>query len=107
MNEIPPYARLVAIGMAAASALGLVANHFMIGSLGTASLMILCLAPIALLLGIGGAVEPKVLWAMGKYGEHLPLQYKIAGGVLGVIGLLLALALVFLVYPAHFGMAGR
>lgn len=105
MNEIPPYARQVAIGMAAASALGLVANHFMIGSLGTASLMILCLAPIALLLGIGGAVEPKILWAMGKYGEHLPMQYKVVGALLGVAGLLLALALIFLVYPAQFGLA--
>ena len=104
MNEIPPYARLVSLGLAAAAALGLIANHFAT-ELGTASLLILAMAPVVLFIGIGGAVEPKILWALGKYGEHLPTQYKVIGGVLGVVGLLFGLALVFLVYPARFGLA--
>lgn len=105
MNDIPPYARLVSLGLAAAAAVGLIANHFAT-ELGTASLMILSLAPVALFVGIGGAVEPKILWAMGKYGEHLPIKYKVIGGVLGFAGLLFGLALVFLVYPARFGFQG-
>ena len=75
MEEIPPYARFVAIGMAAAAAVGLLINHFMPESQSAARLMLLCLGPMALLLGIGGSVEPKVIWSLGKYGQHLPLKY--------------------------------
>src|SRR5687768_5094934 len=99
MHEIPPYARLVAAGMAAASALGLIVNHFMAGSQSAVNLMILAIGPMGLLLGIGGIVEPKVIWALGKYGEHLPLKYKVIGGALGVAGVLVTLLLIFVVYP--------
>lgn len=98
-DEVPAYARPVAMGMTAAAALGLLANHFMADSQNSVSLMILALAPIALLLGIGGIVEPKVIWSLGKYGTHLPFKYKLVGGVLGVLGLVVSLVLVFFVYP--------
>ena len=102
MNEIPPYARLVAIGMTVAAAIGLVVNHFLgVEAQGAARLMILSIGPIAFMIGLGGIVEPKILWALGKYGDHLPFKYKVIGGILGGIGLLLTLVLVFLVYPLN------
>lgn len=97
MEEIPPYARLVSAAVAIVSALGLLLNHFM--SQTSVSLGILCIGPLALFLGIGGAIEPKVLWSLGKYGEHLPIKYKIIGGILGGAGVLVTLLLVFVVYP--------
>jgi hypothetical protein len=103
MEDIPPYARFVAIGLAVAAAIGLLVNHFVPDGQSVARLMLMSLGPIVLLLGIGGAVEPKVLWALGKYGEHLPAKYRIIGGCLGGVGLLLALALIFLIYPFRFG----
>jgi hypothetical protein len=101
MIEPPSYARPMAAGMALAAAVGLALNHF-VADLGMANLLILALCPIALALGIGGLVEPKVLWSMGKHGENLPVEYKVIGGVLGAAGLLLGLALIF-VYRARFG----
>jgi hypothetical protein len=103
MEEIPPYARFVAIGMAAAAAVGLLINHFMPESQSAARLMLLCLGPMALLLGIGGSVEPKVIWSLGKFGQHLPLKYKIIGGSLAGVGVVLTLILVFVVYPVKMG----
>lgn len=103
MEDVPPYARFVALGMAAAAAIGLLVNHFMGESLGVARMMLLCLGPLALLLGVGGAIEPKILWALGKYGQHLPTKYKIIGGILAGAGVLVTLLLVFLVYPLKMG----
>lgn len=99
MEEVPPYIRLIAIGMSAAAAIGLLVNHFMAESQNAVNLMILAVGPISLFLGIGGMIEPKVLWSLSKYGEHLPIKYKIIGGVLGGAGVLLTLILVFAVYP--------
>lgn len=101
MTEPPSYARPVAAAMAAAATTGLLLNHF-VADLGMANLLILALAPIALALGLGGIVEPKVLWSLGKHGADLPMEYKVIGGVLGAAGLLLGLALIF-VYRARFG----
>ena len=103
MEDVPPYARFVAIGMAVAAAIGLLVNHFMAETQGAVRLGILCLGPMSLLLGIGGSVEPKVLWSLGKFGEHLPVKYKIIGGSLAGAGVLLTLVLVFFVYPLKMG----
>jgi len=98
MTPIPPYARFVALGMAVAAALGLLVNHFAIASMGSASLMILAIGPLGLLLGIGGTVEPKILWSMGKYGQDLPVIYKIIGFALGLVGLVITGLLLVFVY---------
>lgn len=98
-EDFPPNGRLIAAGMAAASAVGLIVNHWMAESQSTVRLMILCLGPMALFLGLGGIMEPKILWSVGKYGQSLPVKYKIIGGVLAGLGVLVTLALVFVVYP--------
>ena len=103
MDDVPPYARPVAIGMGAAAAIGLLVNHFAGESLGGGRLLLLCMGPMALLLGIGGAVEPKIVWSLGNYGQHLPLMYKVIGGCLAVAGLLVTLLLIFVVFPVRFG----
>jgi hypothetical protein len=84
--------------MAGAATVGLLFNHFMIESQGVAKLMILCLGPIALFLGIGGMVEPKIVWSVGKHGKHLPVIYKLIGGALGGLGVASTLLLLLFVY---------
>jgi hypothetical protein len=101
MDPIPPYVRLVSLGLAIAAGIGLLINHFAVSAAGTASLMLLAIGPLGLFLGIGGAIEPKILWSMGKYGEHLPVTYKIIGFALGVLGL--AVTGLLLVFVYRFG----
>jgi len=98
MTPIPPYARFVALGMAIAAAIGLLLNHFLVSSQNAASLMLLAVGPLCFFIGVGGAIEPKVLWSMGKYGADLPAIYKIIGFALGVLGLLVTGALLLFVY---------
>ena len=98
MSNIPSYARFVSLGMAVAAALGLVLNHFLVSHQSAASLMILAIGPLGLFLGIGGAIEPRILWSMGKYGQDLPAVYKVIGFALGVLGLLVTGALLLFVY---------
>jgi hypothetical protein len=97
-REFPPHGRLVAAGMAAAGAFGLVLNHFLPASQTVGRLLLLCLGPIAVLLGIGGVVEPRIVWAVGKYGRDLPVVYKIIGGALGIAGLAVTILLFLFVY---------
>ena len=71
-RPLPPNGRLISAGMAGAAALGLLLNHCMMEFQNVSKLIILCLGPIALFLGIGGIVKPKIVWSVGKYGKHLP-----------------------------------
>jgi hypothetical protein len=98
VNTIPPYARFVALGMAVAAAIGLLLNHFLVSSQNAGSLVILAIGPLGLFLGVGGAIEPKILWSMGKYGADLPAIYKVIGFALGLLGLLVTGALLLFVY---------
>lgn len=98
-ETVPPHGRLMAAGLMAACALGLVANHFVGAGVSVARLFILILGPAGLLLGLGGIVEPKIVWSVGKYGQHLPVKYKIIGVALAAAGVLVTLLLVFVVYP--------
>jgi hypothetical protein len=84
--------------MAGAAAIGMLLNHFLIESQGMARLLLLCLGPLAFFLGLGGMVEPKILWAVGKYGKHLPTTYKAIGGALGGLGVAVTLLLLLFVY---------
>jgi hypothetical protein len=84
--------------MAGAAAFGLLLNHYMIESQNVGRLIILCLGPIAFFLGIGGIVEPKIVWSVGKYGKHLPVIYKLIGGALGAMGVAVTICLLLFVY---------
>ncbi len=97
-QPLPPHGRLISAGMAGAAALGLLLNHYMIDSQNVGKLIILCLGPIAFFLGIGGIVEPKILWSVGKYGKHLPVIYKLIGGALGAMGVAVTICLLLFVY---------
>jgi hypothetical protein len=97
-QPLPPNGRLISAGMAAAAAIGLLINHFMIGHQNVGKLMILALGPIAFFIGIGGIVEPKILWSVGKYGKQLPVIYKLIGGALGAVGVAVTFFLLLFVY---------
>ena len=97
-QPLPPNGRLISAGMAGAAALGLLMNHYLIESQNVAKLMILCSGPIAFFLGIGGMVEPKIVWSVGKYGKHLPVIYKLIGGALGAMGVAVTIFLLLFVY---------
>ena len=99
LENVPPHGRLIAVGLAAAGAIGLLLNHWLAESQNTVRLLLLLLCPLALFLGLGGIIEPKILWSMGKYGKLLPIKYKLLGGVLGAAGVVVTLILVFYVYP--------
>ena len=95
---MPPSGRLISAGMVAAGAFGLLINHFMSESLGVGRLMILCLAPVAFFLGLGGIVEPKIVWSVGKFSKYLPASYKLTGGILGGLGVTVTILLLMFVY---------
>ena len=97
-SPLPPNGRLISAGLTAAGAFGLLVNHFLIDSQHVGRLMILGPGPIAFFLGIGGMVEPKIVWSVGKYGKHLPAIYKVIGGVLGTAGLAVTGLLLLFVY---------
>ena len=97
-ESLPTNGRLISAGMAGAAAVGLLLNHFMIEFQSTAKLMVLCVGPIALFLGIGGMIEPKIVWSVGKYGKHLPVIHKLIGGALGALGVAVTFFLLLFVY---------
>ncbi len=97
-SSLPPNGRLISAGMVVAAAVGLLLNHFLIDSQQVGRLMILCMGPIAFFLGIGGLIEPKIVWSVGKYGKDLPAVYKVIGGVLGCVGLVVTGLLFMFVY---------
>ena len=97
-QQFPPHGRLVAAGVAAAGALAMLVNHFLPGTQTVGRLLLLCLGPIALFVGVGGLVEPRIMWAVGKHGRDLPVVYKVIGGALGACGLLVTVLLLVFVY---------
>jgi hypothetical protein len=85
--------------MALAALVGLAVNH-VAGPMPTIGrLLILCFGPLGLMLGIGGLIEPKIMWAVGKYGKTLPGIYKISGALLVAAGVIITILLVVFVYP--------
>lgn len=94
----PSHARWICAVLVGAAAVGLLLNHLMVEVHGVARLMILCVGPPALFLGIGGLIEPKVFWAVGKHGRDVPMVYKVIGGVLGGLGVVVVFLLLLFVY---------
>lgn len=85
--------------MAGAAVIGLVINHVTAESQNVARLLILGLGPMALFLGLGGMVEPRIVWSVGRHGKHLPVIYKVMGGSLGALGVAVTILLLLFVYP--------
>ena len=99
--QLPSHGRLIATGLTVAAAVGLAINHFTAHSQTVVNLILLCIGPIGLFLGLGGICEPKILFAVGKYGKELPLFYKVIGGALGALGVVVTIVLMLFVYPVN------
>jgi hypothetical protein len=76
----------------------LAANHVFFLHQGKTILVIVLLAPMFLLLGVGGLVDPRLLWSIGPAGRELPLGIKLIGVGIAVAGLLVSAFLMFAVY---------
>ena len=98
-TKLPNNGRLIAAGLSVAASMALVINHFMAGTQNILNLVIICVGPIGLFPGIGGLIEPKILFSVGKYGTHLPFVYKLIGGILGILGVLGTILLLLFDYP--------
>jgi predicted Zn finger-like uncharacterized protein len=85
------------IGMGLFLAIGSVIMHNING---TIYLAVIVLIPLMLVLGPAGLISPNVVRACGKYGGHLPWQYKAAGwGVMGLSFVLMILLGIGLLAP--------
>jgi hypothetical protein len=94
--------RLVSAGLLGLGVILAVASVIMHATTGSVYLMAVALIPLTLVLGIAGIISPNVVRACGKYGGHLPWQYKAAGwGLMGLSFVLMAL-LMLLMFSAGF-----
>lgn len=89
------------LGSLAAIGIGLVFSALCVGTFmfdGSVFLWPLFVAPLLILFGIAGAIDPKICRAISKYGKNSPLHYKLIGwsllGVSAVIVLILVVAMV-------------
>ena len=86
--------RLVCAGMIGLGLVLAIGSAILHANTGTVYLMAIVLIPLTLVLGIAGLISPNVVRACGKYGGHLPWQYKAIGwGVMGLTLVLMALLL--------------
>ena len=73
-------------------------NHYEAVSDGKVYLWLIFMAPLFLFLGIGGLIDPRILWSIGPKGQHFPMRIKVIGGLLAVAGLLVSAYLALGVY---------
>jgi predicted Zn finger-like uncharacterized protein len=89
------------LGAAAAIGLGLLLAAICVGTYlfdESVFLWPLFIAPLLILIGIAGLIDPNVCRALGKYGTHLPMHYKlIAWSLLGVWLVIVAILVVVMV----------
>lgn len=90
--------RLAPLVVAVMSGGILAANHACFLHQGRTILAIVLLAPMFLLLGVSGLVDPRVVWSIGPAGRELPLGIKLIGVALAVAGLVASAFLMFAVY---------
>jgi len=64
-------------------------------------LIILAFGPFAVFYGFAALVDPNIARAVGKYGKHLSMRYKIIGGVIGVAALAVSGAMSTWLYFQH------
>jgi predicted Zn finger-like uncharacterized protein len=87
--------RLVSGGMLGLGVVLAVGSVMMHATTGSVYLMAVALIPLAVVLGIAGLISPNVVRACGKYGGHLPWQYKAVGwGLMGLSFVLMALLMI-------------
>jgi predicted Zn finger-like uncharacterized protein len=87
--------RMVSGGMLAAGLIMVVGSIAMTAANQGVYLAVIGLAPLALILGTAGLISPNVVRACGKYGGHLPWQYKAIGyGLFGLYFVILILLMV-------------
>ena len=87
--------RKLAVAVAVGSAGVLALNHYKAVESGEVYLVGVFLAPLVLMLGLGGLVDPRVLWAIGKYRHLVPPWPRRAGAVLVAAGLAMSAFLAF------------
>ena len=89
------------LGAAAAIGLGLLLAAICVGTYlfdESVFLWPLFIAPLLILIGIAGLIDPNVCRALGKYGTHLPMHYKlIAWSLMGVWLVIVAILVVVMV----------
>jgi len=90
--------RLAPLVVAVVSGGILAANHVWFLHQGRTMLAIVLLAPMFLFLGVGGLVDPRLVWSIGPAGRELPLGIKLIGVALAVVGLVASAFLMFAVY---------
>jgi len=93
-----PRGRIVPAICAAIGAGLLAINHFSAARDGAIWIFILFLAPMFTLLGLGGLVDPRILWSIGPRGKLLPKGVRLLGAGLAVAGIAVSAALILLVY---------
>ena len=90
--------RMVAL-LVAVFAGGLLAlNHYEAMNDGKVYMMIVFLMPLFFLLGIGGLIDPRIIWSIGPKGQHFPMRIKVIGGLLAIAGMLVSAYLALGVY---------
>ena len=92
--------RLLSAAMLGLGLVLAIGSAIMHANTGTVYLAAVALIPLTFVLGVAGLISPNVVRACGKYGGHLPWQYKAAGwGVMGLSFVLMILLAIVLFAP--------
>lgn len=62
----------------------------------------LFIAPLLVLIGIAGLIDPNIVRALGKYGKHLPLHYKLMAWAIMGVWLVIVVVLVIVMVKMGF-----
>jgi hypothetical protein len=73
----------------------LIVDHLTLAHGGSFSLAIVFLAPMFTLLGLGGLVDPRIVWSIGPRGKSLPTGIKVVGACLAMAGIAVSGGLLF------------
>ncbi|HUE73482.1 MAG TPA: hypothetical protein VMP01_21570 [Pirellulaceae bacterium] len=93
------------MGSLAAIGIALLLGGICVGSYvfdGSVFLYPLLLAPLLVLIGIAGLIDPNVCRALGKYGKHLPFTYKLIAGSLMAVWFVIVIILVIVMVNLGF-----
>ena len=94
-RELPAYGRLISLATFAVGLVCIILNHVLWQMQDSTYLALLILGPFVMMLGLGGIVDPRIAFSLGKYGTHLPWYFKLIAVVLGIVGAGLSIMLAF------------